>query len=136
MLPNLPPDLELVSLSQIFGEDRIVEEFVVGFTHTLKMDWMIPGVPATGRKAEFVLVGVIGFQGGKWPASIYFGIRQLYFISWESWTNQQRQPVLEARRNSSNGRLNGKSLKGERRNCFAQHHTRNLLGTSKDVRFQ
>jgi carboxymethylenebutenolidase len=65
MLPNLPPDLELVSLSQIFGEDRIVEEFVVRFTHSLKMDWMIPGVPATGRKAEFVLVGVIGFQGGK-----------------------------------------------------------------------
>jgi carboxymethylenebutenolidase len=65
MLPNLPPDIELVSLSQIFGDDRIVEEFVIRFTHTLKMDWVLPGLPATNRKVEFVLVGIIGFQGGK-----------------------------------------------------------------------
>jgi carboxymethylenebutenolidase len=65
MLPNLPPDLELVSLSQILGEDRIVEEFVIRFTHTLQMDWMIPGAPATNRKVEFVLVGIVGFQDGK-----------------------------------------------------------------------
>ena len=65
MLPYLPPDLELVSLSQIFGDDRIAEEFVIRFTHTLRMDWMLPGVPATGRKVEFVLVGVVGFQGDK-----------------------------------------------------------------------
>jgi carboxymethylenebutenolidase len=26
---------------------------------------MLPGVPATGRKVEFVLVGVVGFQGDK-----------------------------------------------------------------------
>jgi carboxymethylenebutenolidase len=72
MLPNLPPDLELVSLSQIFGDDRIVEEFVIRFTHTLKMDWFLPGLPATNRTVEFVLVGIVGFQGGKvlpcWPA--------------------------------------------------------------------
>jgi carboxymethylenebutenolidase len=65
MLPNLPPDLELVSLSQTFGDDRIVEEFVIRFTHTFKMDWVLPGVSATGRKVDFALVGVIGFQGGK-----------------------------------------------------------------------
>jgi carboxymethylenebutenolidase len=65
MLPNLPLDLELVSLSQTFGDDRIVEEFVIRFTHTLEMDWMLPGVSATGRKVDFALVGVIGFQGGK-----------------------------------------------------------------------
>ena len=26
---------------------------------------MLPGVPATNRKVEFVLVGIIGFRGGK-----------------------------------------------------------------------
>ena len=61
----LPTDLELVSLSQTFGDDRIVEEFVIRFTHTLKMDWMLPGVAATNRKVEFVLVGIVGFQDGK-----------------------------------------------------------------------
>jgi carboxymethylenebutenolidase len=64
-LPNIPPDIELNSLSQIFSNDRIVEEFVVRFTHTLNMSWMLPGVPPTGRKVEFVLVVIIQFQAGK-----------------------------------------------------------------------
>src|SRR5215468_10705075 len=61
-LPYIPPDFELSSVSQTIGGDRIVEEFVVRFTHTLEIPWMLPGVPPTGRRAEFVLVGVIGFQ--------------------------------------------------------------------------
>jgi carboxymethylenebutenolidase len=65
MLPNLPPDIEFIALSQIFSNDRIVEESVVRFTHTLHMDWMLPGVPPTGRKVEFVLVGIIQFHAGK-----------------------------------------------------------------------
>jgi carboxymethylenebutenolidase len=64
-LPKIPPDFELTSLSQIFSDDRIVEEFVIRFTHTLDMDWMLPGVPATSRGVEFALVGVIQFQAGK-----------------------------------------------------------------------
>jgi carboxymethylenebutenolidase len=64
-LPYIPPDFELQPVSQVFGKDRIVEEFVVRFTHTLAMDWMLPGVPPTGRKVEFALVGLVGFQAGK-----------------------------------------------------------------------
>jgi carboxymethylenebutenolidase len=64
-LPSIPPDFELTSLSQIFGNDRIVEEFVIRFTHTLKMNWMLPGIPATDRRVEFALVGIIQFQAGK-----------------------------------------------------------------------
>ena len=64
-LPSIPPDFGLASVSQIFAQDHIVEEFVVSFTHTLKMDWILPGVPITGRKTEFPLVGVIRFEKGK-----------------------------------------------------------------------
>jgi len=64
-LPYIPPDFELTSLSQIFGEDRIAEEFVIRFTHTLDMEWMLPGLRATGRRAEFAFVGIIQFQAGK-----------------------------------------------------------------------
>ena len=64
-LPNIPPDFELTSLWQTFGNDRIVEEFVIRFTHTLEMDWMLPGLPAIGRRVEFALVGIIQFQAGK-----------------------------------------------------------------------
>jgi carboxymethylenebutenolidase len=65
MLPHLPPDLELEPLSHIFGDDRIVEEFVIRFTHTLRMDWLLPGLAATNRKVEFAFVGIIGFLGSK-----------------------------------------------------------------------
>jgi carboxymethylenebutenolidase len=64
-LSNIPPDLELTSLSQTFGNDRIVEEMVIRFTHTIDMDWLLPGVRPTGRRAEFLLAGIIQFQGGK-----------------------------------------------------------------------
>jgi carboxymethylenebutenolidase len=59
-LPKILPDFELTSLSQTFGNDRIVEEFVIRFTHTLEMEWMVPGLPATGRRVdEFALVGIV-----------------------------------------------------------------------------
>ena len=64
-LPNIPPDFELSSLSQVFGGDRMVEEAVVRFTHTLAMDWMLPGVPPTDRKVEFALVAIVRFEAGK-----------------------------------------------------------------------
>ncbi len=64
-LPQIPPDLEILSLSQTFGNDRIVEEMVVRFTHSIQMDWILPGVQPTNRRAEFVLAGVIQFQDGK-----------------------------------------------------------------------
>ena len=88
-----------MSLSQIFGDDRIVEEFVIRFTHTLGMDWMLPGASATNRKVEFVLVGIIGFQGGKVASEHLFGIRPRCSISWEFWITQRRRLVSEARRN-------------------------------------
>jgi carboxymethylenebutenolidase len=34
-------------------------------SYTLDMDWMVPGVPATGRKVESAWVGIIQLQAGK-----------------------------------------------------------------------
>ena len=64
-LPYIPHDIELITIFQTFGADRIVEEMVLRFTHSLRMDWMLPGLLPTSRKAEFLLAGVIGFQNGK-----------------------------------------------------------------------
>jgi carboxymethylenebutenolidase len=64
-LPHLPADFELIALSQVFGSDRLVEEFVARFTHSVPMHWMLPGVAPTGRKVEFALVAVVGFRDGK-----------------------------------------------------------------------
>jgi carboxymethylenebutenolidase len=64
-LPAIPPDLELASLSQTIGSDRLVEEMVVRFTHTIEMDWLLPTLRPSGRRAEFIIAAVIGFEDGK-----------------------------------------------------------------------
>jgi hypothetical protein len=64
-IPNIPADIELIPISEIFGQDQLVEEMVVRFTHSLRMDWMLPGLPPAGCKVEFLLVVVMGFESGK-----------------------------------------------------------------------
>jgi carboxymethylenebutenolidase len=38
---------------------------VFSFTHTISMDWMLPGIPPTGRRVEVALVVIVGFREGK-----------------------------------------------------------------------
>jgi carboxymethylenebutenolidase len=64
-LSYIPPDLEITTVSQTFGDDRIAEEMAVRFTHTIDMDWLLPGVRPTGRTAEFIIAIFIQFDGGK-----------------------------------------------------------------------
>src|SRR5215472_5758580 len=53
-LPAIPPDLELESLSQTIGSDRLVEEMVVRFTHTIEMDWLLPTLGPPGGKQNLL----------------------------------------------------------------------------------
>ena len=64
-IPGMPPDVELVPISRTVGYDRIVDEFVFRCTHTVRMDWLLPGVPPTGRRLELVTVVVVSFDRGK-----------------------------------------------------------------------
>jgi len=64
-LPNVPPDFELLPLSQTLGENRLIEEFVIRFTHSIEMGWMLPDLGPTGRRVEVAFVGIIEFDGGK-----------------------------------------------------------------------
>src|ERR1700689_5477347 len=47
-----PPDFAMESISRTVGTDSIVDEFIVRFTHTTQVDWMLPRVAPTGRKVE------------------------------------------------------------------------------------
>jgi len=60
-----PPDLKKKLLSRTVGTDRVVDEILVGFTHSTDMPWMLPGVPPTGKRVEVVLVVVVTITGGK-----------------------------------------------------------------------
>jgi carboxymethylenebutenolidase len=64
-LPHLPADIVPVLISQAIGKDILVEEAVYQFTHDQAMDWMIPGVPPTGKRVEVGVVGIIKFKDGK-----------------------------------------------------------------------
>jgi carboxymethylenebutenolidase len=62
-LPNIPPDTEMVPVSRTIGQERLVDEMVVRFTHTIQMDWMLPGIPPTGKRVEIALLVVVQFDG-------------------------------------------------------------------------
>src|SRR5262249_22566245 len=60
-----PPDTKLVPVSRTVGSDSLVDEMLFSFTHTSEIDWMLPGVPPTGRKVEVPVVAVVQFRDGK-----------------------------------------------------------------------
>src|ERR1700756_4712788 len=60
-----PPDFKLTPVSRTVGTDSIVDEFIVQFTHTTEIDWLLPGVAPTGRVVEVPTVGIIKFEGDK-----------------------------------------------------------------------
>jgi len=52
-------------VSRTIGEDQIVDEMIFKFTHTIRMDWMLPGIAPTGKRVEVPLVAIVRFRDGK-----------------------------------------------------------------------
>src|SRR6266403_4830861 len=64
-IPQMPPDTSMTPISRTIGIERVVDEMVFEFTHTIKMDWMLPGVEPTGKHVKIPLVVIVHFRGGK-----------------------------------------------------------------------
>ena len=64
-LAQLPADIRPTPISQVVGKNILVEEAVFQFTHDQRMDWVIPGVPKTGKKVEMGVVAVVTFENEK-----------------------------------------------------------------------
>ncbi|WNW10439.1 dienelactone hydrolase family protein [Pseudomonas sp. DTU_2021_1001937_2_SI_NGA_ILE_001] len=60
-----PADMALTPISRTVGQTQIVDEFIMTFTHDSVIDWLLPGVPPTGRKVEIPMLGVVRFRGPK-----------------------------------------------------------------------
>ena len=60
-----PPDMEMIPVSRTVGENSVVDEFVARFTHTTRVDWMLPGIEPTGLPVEIPVVAVVQFDGDK-----------------------------------------------------------------------
>ena len=64
-LSQIPPDLEMVTISRTIGKGRVVDELIARFTHSIHMDWLLPGIPPTGKRVEFPFVVIVQFEGDK-----------------------------------------------------------------------
>lgn len=80
-----PPDTSLELISRTVGIDRVIDEFIFCFTHTVEIPWLLPGIPPTGRKAEIPFTAVVNIRGDR-----------LYHehISWDSGTALKQLGLL------------------------------------------
>jgi carboxymethylenebutenolidase len=64
-IPQMPPDTEMTPVSRTIGDDQLVDEMVFKFTHSIRMDWLLPGIAPTGKRVEVPLVAIVRFRDGK-----------------------------------------------------------------------
>jgi carboxymethylenebutenolidase len=64
-IPRTPQDTRLIPISRTIGATQVVDEMLFCFTHDIEIDWMLPGVPPTGKYVEIPLVAIVKFRGDK-----------------------------------------------------------------------
>jgi carboxymethylenebutenolidase len=62
---KMPDDTKVSPISRTVGQDQVVDELLLTFTHDRPIEFMLPGVPATGRYVELPHVVVMKFKDGK-----------------------------------------------------------------------
>lgn len=60
-----PEDMRMIPVSRTVGAFQVVDEFIMCFTHTCEIDWLLPNVAPTGKYVEIAMVGIINFRGDK-----------------------------------------------------------------------
>ncbi|KAH9482461.1 hypothetical protein JR316_0004561 [Psilocybe cubensis] len=60
-----PDDAELQVVSRTVGPDRVIDEFVYHLTHNRAVDWLLPGVPPTGKKLAVPMLAVVNIRGDR-----------------------------------------------------------------------
>jgi carboxymethylenebutenolidase len=62
---KMPQDTQVIPISRTVGEEQVVDELLLAFTHDCEIEYMLPGVPPTGRHVQLPHVVVMKFDGGK-----------------------------------------------------------------------
>jgi carboxymethylenebutenolidase len=60
-----PANTTATRISRTVGEDQLVDELVMTFTHDVVMDALLPGVAPTGKTVALPVVVIVRFQDGK-----------------------------------------------------------------------
>jgi len=64
-IPSWPDDLRQTPINRVVGQDQVVDELRLEFTHERPMDWFLPGVAPTGKKVDINMFVVVQFREGK-----------------------------------------------------------------------
>ena len=64
-LPTLPPDMTINAVSRTVGDDQVVDEMIVSFTHSQSIPWMLPRIAPTARPVRIPVVAIVRFRDGK-----------------------------------------------------------------------
>ena len=65
LIGHTPDDATLQPIARTVSANRVIDEFVLEFTHDREMPFMLPGVAPTGRKVRIPTVVVMGIEDGK-----------------------------------------------------------------------
>jgi len=60
-----PDDVEFTRISRTINDERLVDEWVIRFTHDKVITHLLPGVAPTGRRVQAAFVVVVGVREGK-----------------------------------------------------------------------
>src|SRR5215468_3196145 len=61
---QIPKDAKVTPISRTIGKDQVVDELIVSFTHDTQWDYLLPGIPPTGKRVELPHVVVMKFENG------------------------------------------------------------------------
>ena len=64
-ISQIPKDAKVTPISRTIGKDQVVDELIVSFTHNTQWDYLLPGIPPTGKRVELPTVVVMKFENGK-----------------------------------------------------------------------
>lgn len=62
---KMPADTKVVRISRTVGRDQVIDELILSFTHDVPLDYMLPGIPPSGKHVKLPHVVVMKFENGK-----------------------------------------------------------------------
>ena len=65
IIGKMPDDTKIVRISLTVDKEQVVDELILSFTHDKEIDFILPGVPATGKYVEIACMVLMNFQEGK-----------------------------------------------------------------------
>ena len=64
-IPHLPEKHRSILISETVGSDAVILELVNIFTHDVEIDYLLPGIPPSGKELTVPIVVVAKFRGGQ-----------------------------------------------------------------------